>query len=256
MRLFWNNLLDAATTGLDGTEVAAFPLENIRNEQQSKRWRPAHGVATGTERTFTADLAAAAAVTAFLVLNHDLLVSDTIKLQANSSDAWVTPPYDQALTHSSGVISLTLSETYRYWHLSATLASEDDVRNIGRVFLGTYYDTLTPVEHTGFRRSRADQTISHRTPGGQLYTLSRPNPRRWTADLSGMTDADHLALKPILDFLGTHTAFFVQVDPTDVGELSEILYVKLARESEFRASGVGDGDNPAWDISLELEEAL
>ncbi len=256
MRFFWNNLIDAAAVTLSGTEVAAFPLENIRNEMQAKRWRPAHGVATGTERAFTADFGAATQNTAFLILNHDLLVTDTLKLQANATDSWGAPSYDQTLTWSAGVISQTFSQTFRYWHLSAVLAAEEDIRNIGRVFLGTYYDTTTPPEHTGFRRSRVDQTISHRTPGGQLYTLSRPNPRRWTIDLSGLLDAEHLQLKTIMDALGTHRSFFVQVDSADVGELSEILYVKNAREPEFRATGVGEDDNAAWDLTLDLEEAL
>jgi len=105
------------------------------------------------------------AVTGAILLNHTLLNTDSaIAIQGNAADSWGAPSFSQALTWSAGVIAATFgSQSYRYWRLTYTKASAGVTRDIGRLFLGAYYQPTDPPDWAG-------------TVGGRTASTSKRGP--------------------------------------------------------------------------------
>lgn len=86
------------------------------------------------------DLGSAQNVTAFALMNHNFVASQsTFKLQANSSDSWSSPPYDNSITVTNTYQIEYLDETYRYWRTDPTDGALSEV-SIGELFLGEYLE--------------------------------------------------------------------------------------------------------------------
>ncbi len=89
-----------------------------------------------------ADLGSARRVRACFILDHNFSSGATLTLQANSTDDWVSPAYEQGLTYHEAKIGLFLDQTYRYWRLAAEDQSNPDgYLEVGELFLGDGLDS-------------------------------------------------------------------------------------------------------------------
>lgn len=92
--------------------------------------------------TFTFDITTAQSITGFALLDHNISSSATLTLKANSSDAWTSPAYSQAISNPEHDPTIYyLSESYRYWRVSINDPDNSDgyIRT-GELYLGPYLE--------------------------------------------------------------------------------------------------------------------
>lgn len=254
MRFFYLNLIDGAAVVLTPTsEVATLPVENITNEARSIPWRT--GTSTATERVVI-DFGSAMAATSVILLDHTLTAADSaITLEANATDSWGAPSFSTTLTWTADAIAKVFaSQSYRYWRLSFTKSSAGEFRDIGRVFLGTYYETAEQPDYDGYKDELIDLSDMVKTPSGQSYVDLRDKFRTFTCDFSRIPQSEVTSMRALADYVGTSISFFQQVDAAGSAPLNECVYVKLRKNIKPDVAGM-DSDL-TWNITLEAEEQL
>lgn len=253
MRLLYSNLIDlAGVTFTPATYDASFPASNLANEHRSNPYRT--GVTQAAESVII-DLGSAKAVTCVVLLDHTLTNADTlIKLQANSSNSWGAPPVDETLTWATGTISkFFASVSYRYWRLIFTKSAAAESRDIGRMFLGTYYTLEEPAENAEFPDKDLTQRI--RSEGGQFWSDAQESFRLMPVSFSGISQTQKNNMRTFSEYVKTHTSFFVQLDEND-SSLNELVYVKLNELPNYEPDGFHSGGGLAYKTKLEMEEML
>ena len=252
MKLYWSNSIDAAAAVITPvTQATAFPAVNLANPQRTRIYRTLGTTAT---EAIVFDLGSAQAITSLILLDHTILATATLTLEANATDSWGGPSYSSAITWTTSWILKTLSQTYRYWRIKVVKAASAETFDIGRVFIGPATTVTGAVDYNGLDRDRLDLTVSQRSAGGQLYSDPRPQARTYAADCSGIADADATTLDSIAHTIGLHTPFFIQLDETGSGFLAEPIYVKFRDVPKLKNAGFDS--ELKWDTTLKLEENL
>lgn len=252
MRFWYDNLIDYSGVTLTASSAqSTLPATNVINEHRKRVWRT--GTSTAAE-TLVIDLGSAKAVTSIILLDHTLTASDTlIKIQGHTSDSWGAPDVNETLTWASGTISKTFtSATKRYWRLIFTKSAAGETRDIGRIFLGTYYDTPEDPDDKGYEDELEDPSRTSKSLGGQTYTEVLEKFWAPAVTWSSLPNSTAESLKTIAESVGRSVAFFVQVQT--VSPLTEIFYVKLRRA--FKRQVAGMESSLLWNVGLELEEQL
>lgn len=247
-RLLWDNLIDKSGVVLtESSEASGLPVENIINQLRTKVWQTAVALA---EETVVIDLLTAQAVTAIILLDHDLTAADSgIILEGNATDSWGSPSVSETLTWTTGTIKKYFaSQTYRYWRLRFTKSSSSEARQIGRVFLGTYYDQLTLSD---LSITPVDLSKSVRAIGGQQFTDIRPQYDNIALGFQLITKAEYDQLKTIVDTIGINTPIFVSIN-NDVEPDTWLYYAKM----KSLQSLVPIGTTNYWSAGMALEEQL
>lgn len=131
MIIGYDNLVDNATLSAS-SEAAGYFVSNIKEQQLSKVWKST----SGSGQWILIDFGSAQSVKGVFVAGHNLLSGSTIKIQANSSDDWTSPPVDESLTYGEICYKLFSSaQSYRYWRVYLDDSSLSEI-SVGRVFLG------------------------------------------------------------------------------------------------------------------------
>jgi hypothetical protein len=252
MRFFYSNLIDGASVVITETsEVSTLPSSNVAHEFRSVPWR------TGTSVALEAvvfDLGSAQAVTACIILDHTLTAGDSlIKIQGHTSDSWGAPDVNETLTWSADAISKVFSSaSKRYWRFTFTKSASGESRDIGRIFLGTYYEIDEGPAYDGYDEEIRDLSRKQKTLGGQTYTEVLPQYCMLKTGFSHITTTALTNLKTYIAAVGESVAHFIQV--STASPFNEVFYVKLARATKPKA--VVMDSTPSWDLDLEFEEQL
>lgn len=245
-RLMLTNLIDTATL-TPSSEDAVLVGDNIANALRTKSWQT--GTSTADE-DIVIDHGSAKAITCVILLDHDLTSGDSgIVLEANATDSWGSPSFTQVLTRVEGPIAAYFSsQSYRYNRIFFTKSASGETRSIGRVFLGTYFES--PVAGTLRFRTR-DLSKHSRAIGGQEYSDIRPNFDQINVGMELVDSADKDTLKPLFENVGTHTPFFVSLNH-DVKPVDWIYYVKNSRIPGWSAVS----STNYWSTILSMNEQL
>jgi hypothetical protein len=203
------------------------------------------------------DLGSAMAVRSVVLLDHTLTGSDTtIKLQGNATDAWTSPSFEETLVYNAGTIAAFLSaaQTYRWWRIIFTKSSASEYRDVGRVFLGPYYECAKGPAFRGVRITPVDLSETERSRGGQTYSDILNSYDEIEIDFSLVPDAQMDQFIALAGAVGTHSPWFVQVDSTNK-PYAWLYYVKFdgfsRRQVEIlRPAGY------AWSVKWKLNEEL
>jgi hypothetical protein len=252
MRFFYDNLIDySGVLLLPSSAQSTLPASNVANEHRKRVWRT--GTSAAAEN-LVIDLGSAKAVTAVILLDHTLTASDTlIKLEGHTTNAWGAPTFTQALTWASGTIAQVFaSQTLRWWRISFTKSAAGETRDLGRVFLGTYYETPIDPDADGYDEELNDPSRKTKSLGGQTYTEILEKFGVPAVKFSAIDQTMRDNLKTIFDAVGEAVSFFVQVQSTS--PLNKVWYVKLRRA--FKTPVKGMDSTLLWDVSLDLEEQL
>ena len=259
MRLYWENYIDAAAASVAtvSSEAANFPAENLRDPQRSKPWQTTGDNAT---ESVVFDLGSARLVHSVILLDYNFATGTDYSptIQANASNVWSSPSVSEDMPFSAAtwlLYNLSSGQTYRYWRLVFTKPSAATIRNIGRLYLGSYYTPTDPPDFDGYTRAAVDLSVKQRTPYGQIYGETRPQYRRLRLDWSRIPNAQKTQLVTIQESVGIVTPFFAQVDEGGVSdETGEPVYVTLRDAPEYSVAGY-DGESK-WDTRWDMEEAL
>lgn len=255
MRMFATNLIDAAATVLSSSSADAnYPLANLKNELRGLLWKT--GVAVALEYVVF-DLGSAQAVTSFIILDHDLLGTETlVKIQGNATDSWGAPTFSQTITVVVGapITTVFASQSFRYWRFTFTKPAAANTRQFGRLFLGVYQEFTEAPDFDGFAPKDVDLSARQRTTGGQIYSDVRDMYRMFALDYPVVPQASVDILRGVVRTVGMFKSFFCQITPGSSGEIGEQLYVKFAKLPEPKVSAFDSSLH--YDFRVELEEVL
>ena len=250
-RFLYSNLVDSATiTAI--TESVTLPASNVAHNLRSRVYRT--GTTVATER-LVFDMGSAKSVTCVVLLDHTLTSGDSgIKLMGNSSDSWGTPSFTQSLTWNSGpIVAFFSSQSYQYWAVEFTKSASSETRDIGRIFIGTYYESARDVPYNGQSIKQIDLSKTGRSKGGQTYSDVGSIYDQITLKFEMIANAQYDQFRIIADAVGTHTPFFVSLNH-DTEPQNWLYYVKFRSLQNF--TGAILGGVAYWNTSMTLDEQL
>lgn len=261
MRIFYTNLIDAAAVAFTSTSEASSELgpENVAHDHVSKVWRTGASVA---DEYVTFDLGSSQAATCAIIYAHDITSADAsagnIELRKSTDNFAANDVHVGNFTWSELAMVLTFaSASSRYWRIRFTKFDAAEVRNIGRIFLGTYSTFTGLPDWDGLKIKPRDLSQTDRSEGGQTYSCARPQYREIGFDASALNQTEVGVLKTLSEAVGTHTPFFiVAIESGTDAESAETLYVKFTQIPERNTGGMGTDGNLAWDGEWRMAEEI
>lgn len=160
-------------------ESPLFPVANLKDTRLSRFTR-----VLGTDTRIVISKEGLTATSLFMMSN--LTATASVKIEANTSNAWTTPAFSETVTWKDEILTHFFDEeTYDYWSiLISDSANTEDVK-IGGVFLGDYFD-YDDVSHN-MTIDDVDTTIQTWSKSGQSYTDDNYVYERYTFALDVLT---------------------------------------------------------------------
>lgn len=277
MILMFQNLVDSSSAVLSASSAdAEFPVTNLQNYLLSKVWKTT-GSTTDEWCKFdlnavTAELTANHAINACVLAGHNFDGTEVIKVQGNATDAWGSPTVNQTFTlktripasvvvtppYPAGTVLNTMltfnSATLRYWRISITKANAADIRQIGRVYLGTSYDTgnTGDPDYGNYARTFNEMANIEKSITGQVYAERRALYDTPTMAIGPIPESVMQYLRYFMRQVGLSLPFFFRLSSTD--PLDTPYYVR--QQSPLTEALVEFGDSFLYNANLTLEEQL
>ena len=186
----------------------------------------------------------------------------TVTLMANNLDFWTSPPLSITLSRTTGGILRFMDDLtdtgYRYWRLE--IVDQDNPLgpegfNFSYIYIGDYLTLTNRNIKNGFSKELVDPSIVQRSESGAKYFDTKTKYAKFSgASIEFLDKTQRDELEQMFFDFGTHTPFFVSIDPTsaisnDLYDLTK--YVVFSKEPKFRHI-----QRDLFHMSLELEEIL
>jgi len=229
------NKVVVGVTITGSSEAAGYPDGNVAEIHLSKKWRT-----TGdTAENIVIDLEAAVSIDAAAIVAHNLTSGATAKVQANSSDLWISPPVDVTLTWRAGIIFHTWpsGQNYRYWRFTFADASNPDTYiEIGKLLLSNGYYTLDELPNEQFTYTIEDESTVQFSITRQIYADIGPQFRQYQQGLGLLANTTRKNLIAFMEVVGVSTPFVLIPYEDDAGKL-EPIYCVLKKPVGFTHQG-------------------
>lgn len=197
-RIAYSNLLTASgVTITSSADATGYPSSNLSHPARWKKWRSS---TTNGDQWVKFDLGANK--TMQLLALTDVTVhtgGGTLKFQANTADAWVTPVVD----HTIAIPSPDLTHVLADWLWAAlslrwvrfyftNVGASTSYVEVGAAFAGPYFESGKSIA-PGVAVTRHDASIQRYAVGGQRSTVVRPKYHQieGTFALQSATDRDN-----------------------------------------------------------------
>lgn len=255
-RFLYSNLIDLSATVISSSsEGSDLPDDNVQHPHRGKVWRT--GVAAAAE-WIKFDLGTAQNVQSFVALAHTLTASDSaIRIQANATDSWGAPSVDVAVTFNADVLYhyWTSAQSYRWWRFIFTKSAAGESRDVGRIFLGDFYEAAQDIAYGGYKVTPVDLSETSRSLGGASYSDAKDIYHDVSASFEYIPDTQMDAFRAIAAVVGTHTPLFIHVDVEDMGA-DWLWYVKFDGFDGRKVRHYSGGTSPLWSCKMEFTEEL
>lgn len=190
----------------------------------------------------------------------NLTSSAVVKLQANATDAWSSPSWEQTITANNDVYSLFdstgLGDTsYRYWRVLITdNANPDTYIEVSKFFLGEYYAPTSGSVQFPFEDAYTDYSDTQYSVAGQSFSESRSVLETFTLKWDFLTDTEKEQFDTIFKEYKTAYPLFIAID-SDANISSGSNY--YTRYCKFAAPirWIKDGAT-YWSCDMRLREEL
>jgi len=246
VRFMYNNLWDSGTLTAS-SEDSDFPASNTQHHWHLLHWR-----STGDEDEWLkVNLGSAQDIKVFVIKYHNFSAGATLKIQANSSDSWTTPPVDETLSITSDIIVKFWSsaQSYQWWRIYIDdTGNSDGYLKIGRVFLGNHVE-LSRVYSYGYEYQYIDPSDVVFSANGQIASNQKERYKRFSYTFRGLTSTDKSNLETIFDSVGLSIPYFFCEDSSSPS--SSTFYV--LNSAAWVVANIPDSDR--YELRLELEEA-
>lgn len=167
----YNNLIDVSSV-YPTSEDSELPATNIQHRFRTKVWEVDSPVAD-----LVIDMQEAREITTIAICNYDWAAApDSLCLEFSTSSFSAASGQTQAIDwtanptntgHNATLIkTFTLNSEYQYARLRVYANS---VWQIGRIYLGTYFEPTLNLLHTGFRLRNEDDSKLSMSVGGQEH---------------------------------------------------------------------------------------
>ncbi len=276
MILCFENLID-----LDGSVLSAssqnaqFPVANLKNLLLAKVWKSVAGDAVdyidfNMSAPPLAPLAGAAA-TACVIAGHNFNGTEVVKLLGDPTNTnWASPTFSQTFTLKSRFPSAVAApwpdgaslntmitfttKTFAYWRIEITKAHSSEVKQVGRVYLGTSYDTGDPgdPDYGNYSRGFNEMANIEKSIMGQTYAERRALYDTPQAAVGPIPESVMKYLRYYLRAVGLSMPWFFRLSATD--PLDTPYYVRQA--SPMTEQLVEFGDSFLYNVNFDLEEQL
>lgn len=202
-----------------GTEDPDYPAANLADQNPAK---PAK--LTTPTGAWLLDFGTAKSVDLVALIHHNLDQGLDVRIQANSSNSWATPPLDQAITipadHEDGYpvnpfVDLTgiSPRSYQYWRL-AVVGTNSAAVAVGELVIVGTKRTLEVNLSWGATDEEEHPVIEHRTEYGVVTTYDLSVKWRRLVGEVDTTDAGAASLQALMrDARGRARAFLIVPDP-------------------------------------------
>lgn len=234
MRIAYNNLINGieSTAITASTEDFLYPVDNLLSQRLAKPFRTQDASA----QTVIFDLGTPQSVNTIGILGHNFTSSATMTIEANAANSWGSASVSTTLTWIDGAIIkyLASSESYRYWRVSVSDATNTDgYLNIGVVWLGEYL-TIDPASLLNFSVSKMrDDTVVYGR-GRQKYASVGVGWREFDLSFPRTGGTMLTAIQTMYDTVGNHTSMiFANFDELRTYPLVEPVYCSIVGDLGF-----------------------
>ena len=163
IRFLYNFEFDSATITAS-SEVTTLPAANVVHKLAGRVWR----TSGASFEWIKFDLGNAKQIKEVAIVNHNLTSGATITLEANSLDAWTSPPFSIAIPWRQTMV-IFLDQTYQWWRITfADTENPDGYIEVGRICAGVYYEPGRNIIND-YHKIYVDPSTSFETPGWQRY---------------------------------------------------------------------------------------
>jgi hypothetical protein len=267
MLLYYQNLADTATLSAS-TADPNWPVANLQNPQRVRTWKT---LGTQTQEWVVFDLGSAQAITDCILHFNNFDGTETgVQIQGNATNSWGSPSFTANLpfagfqslgsiiwngganfnAYTAGVTFA--SQTFRYWRVVFTKANATDIRWIGRVYLGTHYDTTNQgdPDYDGLDVSFEDLSIINKNLHGHLFSEQRNRYHLFNCQSTFVPDAIQSVFRVIYSANGIWFPWFIQIRTT--APYNNWYYVTFKKNLPEKVDGYDGGFY--WATALQLEE--
>lgn len=198
------------------------------------------------------DMGAAVTCTYVAVLQHNFTSGATVKIQANSSNSWITPPLDVTITTiSDEIVQSFTSSNYRYWRLTMDDASNPDTYlSVGYLYLGT---ALTmPGMNQGSVITYDTNSKSTKSFSGCLYGDTRLNFKSATFNFNNSGETNRQELITFFSTVSVIRPFILLIWENDL-DVEPPIYCNLTDSIKYTKEKY-EGTN--WGFSFTIEQCF
>ena len=181
MRIPWNNLAENATL-TESSFLSGYPISNVQIPQLARLFK-----FDGNSGNIVLDFGAAVNIKSIVIGNTNMTSSGTLTIEANATDSWGGPSYQQAITVNDDTANqaLFLDETYRYFRIVFSDATLTDIE-VGHLSFGDYLQIdAWNLDRKNYLNTAKDSITGTR----QLYGKAGINYRSWAINVY-MQDSD------------------------------------------------------------------
>src|SRR4051812_7674841 len=214
-RLAYANLLTVSgVTITSSAEATGYVDDNLANPARWKKWR---STTTTGDQWVKFDLGSALSFNLLAAISYKIHTGGTLKVQANSSDAWVTPIVSDTLTVPStnltGVLCDWIAQQNLRWirFYFTNVGSVSDYVELGGVFAGMYVEPA-PYFAPGGGIVQRDLSVSRFALGGQRSTVVRPKYHEASGVFQLQTAAGRDTLRSAFNTNGVGTPVIFTLD--------------------------------------------
>lgn len=256
LRIGYLNYADLATLTADPVATTTGPVTYLQSDARGDIFLASSAASQAIKGTWGGT---SYTVSQMTLWRHNLVYSDTIRLQLYSDAAWTTQVYDS--TALAAYVSALFDNwgwafTNRYFAAQAcksfkiTVAASAAALQCSRLFLGPYTEAPINPEYgavfgieTNARQSRSE--------GGSLRSIVKADWRTAMFDMLVRTEADRAAWMEIARYCGISKSIVASLYP-EVGGTEERDHTLFSKFEKHPATKLSDWGR--YDFSMKLLE--
>lgn len=259
MTFYYDNLADSAVlTSISQNDN--FPVQNIQNFIPSKVYET--GITASGEAIYF-NFGNSTTISNLIIYNHNFDGTETnFYLNGTTDPTYTSILFQTPITPIivGEPINIAFSGvSYPYWSISFTKALANDIRSIGRVFLGSSFsfDSSGDPDYDGYTVTSTDPSVVDKSIGGQTFVEQKEQFRTFDLTFTAKPDYEKTNMDIIYSTVGTWYPIFLQVLPESDTSLAETLYVRITTNTANKVnSWNGFYSLPNWTYAMSFEEQI
>lgn len=244
MRILYDNKIKTATI-IPSSNVAVYPTYNLYSDHLSE-WFKFTGIVSEWIK-FTGGMTASYVA----IMAHNFSSTAIVKLQANSSDSWTSPPFELTLTVENFIIDSFTEVTYDYWRITIEDLDNTESRlRIGGIFIGTHLQ-LPGMKIDQEITDNSNNDVSFST-GRQIYCDIGIDFKEFKINFPFISTAQRNSLRTLWNTVGNYTPIICLIWENAL-DLQAPIYCHLVKPISWKRTDI---QNALWSTTLDLGEVF
>jgi hypothetical protein len=230
------------------TEAINFPVTNTQRRIPGRRWRSTNCV---DDQTITVNFYAEISAEAFCIRGNNFSENAVITIQANTEDAWVTPPFEAQLSPVNNRVMAAYfgadPVVYQFWRLVISdVGNPDGYIEVGPIFLGPAFTPAVNYKNGG-AFTPEDLSVITISAGGQRTVVVQDQPGVWQY---AFRTSEKSAFELIRAVVGRSLPFWFCEDPEadDPNEATQYVVATSWKWDHVHMN--------VWNLTLTLSEEM